>query len=246
MGDEKKDDGVCQQRNIMMEKFMQILRRLPTGEASSSSGHATPFKVHVNFYIPLFEGMIDADVVDKWLNMLEQYFSVHNFSDRENITFSLLKVVPHVKHCGILTLSKGPHMHLKCLWWPLHGIPSRIPLKKNTTMLEATGTSTPDGPLYVKKGTKQYQISPIFSIKSNKIGSESIIDKFIIKQSNKIGSESIIDKFIILGMFILFYKSIRNRKYTVIPIHKRTGSTGLNELTGWKLDDCYDLYQFSI
>jgi hypothetical protein len=46
----------------MMDNFTQILRRLPTGEASSSSGHATPFKVHVNFYIPLFEGLIDADL----------------------------------------------------------------------------------------------------------------------------------------------------------------------------------------
>jgi hypothetical protein len=52
----------------------------------------------VNFDIPLFEGLIDADVVDKWLNLLEGYFSVHNFSDRENITFSLLKVIPHVKY----------------------------------------------------------------------------------------------------------------------------------------------------
>jgi hypothetical protein len=37
------------------------------------------------------------DVVDKWLNLLEGYFSVHNFFDRENITFALLKVIPHVK-----------------------------------------------------------------------------------------------------------------------------------------------------
>ena len=29
--------------------------------------------------------------------MLEGYFSVYNFSERENITFTLLKVVPHVK-----------------------------------------------------------------------------------------------------------------------------------------------------
>ena len=81
-----------------MDNFMQILRRFPMGEASSSSGHATPFKVHVNFDIPLFEGMIDADVVDKWLNMLEGYFLVHNFSNRENITFVLLKIVPRVKY----------------------------------------------------------------------------------------------------------------------------------------------------
>jgi hypothetical protein len=31
------------------------------------------------------------------LNLLEGYFSVHNFFDREKITFALLKVVPHVK-----------------------------------------------------------------------------------------------------------------------------------------------------
>jgi hypothetical protein len=31
------------------------------------------------------------------LNLLEGYFSVHNFSNKENITFALLKVVPHVK-----------------------------------------------------------------------------------------------------------------------------------------------------
>jgi hypothetical protein len=58
----------------MMDNFAQILRRLPTGEAYSSSGHATPFKVQVNFDIPLFEGLIDVDVVDKWLNLLEGYF----------------------------------------------------------------------------------------------------------------------------------------------------------------------------
>jgi hypothetical protein len=109
MGDENKDDGagdpikmlleeaLARQRNKMMDNFTQILRRLPTGEASSSSSHATPFKVQVNFDIPLFEGLIDVDVVDKWLNLLEGYFLVHNFSDREKITFSLLKVVPHVK-----------------------------------------------------------------------------------------------------------------------------------------------------
>ena len=80
-----------------MEKFAEILRRISTREASSSRGHATPFKVHVNFDIPLFEGLIDADAVDKRLNLLEGYFLVHNFPDREKITFALLKVVPHVK-----------------------------------------------------------------------------------------------------------------------------------------------------
>jgi hypothetical protein len=60
--------------------------------------HATPFKLQINFDIPIFEVQIDADVVDKWLNLLEGYFSVHNFSNREKITFSLFKAIPRVKY----------------------------------------------------------------------------------------------------------------------------------------------------
>jgi hypothetical protein len=82
----------------MMDNFTQILRWFPTGEAYSSGGNATPFKVQVNFDIPLFKGLIDTDVVDKWLNLLEGYFSIRNFSNQEKITFALLKVVPHVKY----------------------------------------------------------------------------------------------------------------------------------------------------
>jgi hypothetical protein len=65
---EKKDDGtrdpfemlleesLMQQRTEMMDSFAQILRRLPTDDTSSSSGGASPFKVQINFDIPIFEG----------------------------------------------------------------------------------------------------------------------------------------------------------------------------------------------
>jgi hypothetical protein len=92
------EESLMQQRNEMMDSFTQILRRLPTGDASSSNGGVAPFKVQINFDIPIFEGQIDTDVVDKWLNLLEGYFSIHNFLNKENITFALLKVVPHVKY----------------------------------------------------------------------------------------------------------------------------------------------------
>ena len=112
MADEKKDEGAGdpikilleealeRQRDAMMDSFAQILQRLPRSGASASSsysGNATPFKVQVNFEIPIFEGQIDADAVDKWLNLLEGYFSVHEFSSREKIVFALLKAAPHVK-----------------------------------------------------------------------------------------------------------------------------------------------------
>ena len=86
----------------MMENFSHILQHLSiaTG-AYSSSGHfggTSPFKLQVNFYIPIFEGQIYVDALEKWLNLLEGYFYVHNLSYRENITFTLLKDLPHVKH----------------------------------------------------------------------------------------------------------------------------------------------------
>jgi hypothetical protein len=79
MGDENKYEGVGypfkilleealkKQRNAMMNNFTQILQRFPTSSASASNNHsggATPFKVQVNFDIPIFYGKIDADVID--------------------------------------------------------------------------------------------------------------------------------------------------------------------------------------
>ncbi len=84
-----------------IDTFSQTLRRLLTtteGTLNNNQfGGPNPFKVQVNFDITLFEGQIDADALEKWLNQLEGYFSVHNFSNREKIAFALLKAVPHVK-----------------------------------------------------------------------------------------------------------------------------------------------------
>jgi hypothetical protein len=128
----------------MMDNFAQILRRLPTGDTSSSSDHfggTTPFKVQVNFDIPLFEGQIDVDVVDKWLNLLEGYFSVHNFSNRENITFALLKVVPHVKDWWETYCEQKATEESAIFWSHPLGILSGMLLRNNTTLLEAMMTS---------------------------------------------------------------------------------------------------------
>ena len=51
------EEALEKQRNTVMDKFSQILQWLPTGGAFASSNHfrgTTPFKVHVNFDIPVF------------------------------------------------------------------------------------------------------------------------------------------------------------------------------------------------
>jgi hypothetical protein len=114
MVEEKKNDGAVdsinllleksleRERDKMMENFAHILQHLLIEKGMSSSrdhfGGTSPFKVQVNFDIPIFEGQIDTNALEKWLNMLEGYFFVHNFSDKEKITFALLKALPHVKH----------------------------------------------------------------------------------------------------------------------------------------------------
>jgi hypothetical protein len=96
------EEALVRQRNEMMDKFDQICQRLSmvATEASSTRIHftsATPFKVQVNFDIPLFEGQIDANALEKWLNELEGYYSIQKNSDSENITFALLKSLPRVR-----------------------------------------------------------------------------------------------------------------------------------------------------
>jgi hypothetical protein len=59
------EEALMQQRNEMMDSFSQILRWLPTGNASSSNGGIAPLKVQINFDIPIFEGQIDVDALDK-------------------------------------------------------------------------------------------------------------------------------------------------------------------------------------
>jgi hypothetical protein len=82
----------------MKNSFAQIIRRIPTSDTYSSNGGVTTFKLQIKFNITIFEGQIDIYFVDKWLNLLEGHFSIHNFSNRENIMFALLKAVPHVKY----------------------------------------------------------------------------------------------------------------------------------------------------
>jgi hypothetical protein len=176
MEGEKKDDGtgdpfkllieesLTQQRNEMMDSFAQILRQLPTGDASSSNGGATPLKVQINFDIPIFEGHIDADVVDKWLNLLEGYFFFHNFSNRENITFDSSKSFPMSKIGGKHSVSKRKQRNPNYFQSRPPGNPSGMLLRNNTTLSKVMTTCIPNGPHCSKKETKKCQISQISSI----------------------------------------------------------------------------------
>jgi hypothetical protein len=104
----------------MLENFSQILKRflkiIGTYSSRSHFGDATPFKLQVNFDIPIFEGQIDADALEKWLNFQEGYFFVQNFSNSENITFALLKALTHVKNWWETYWEKGSIEEYGIFW----------------------------------------------------------------------------------------------------------------------------------
>jgi len=85
-------EALGQQKNEIMDNFMQILWQvnIATREPSTSNHFkgVIPFKVQVEFYIPLFEGKIDVDDLEKWLSLLKDYCFVKYFSTGENITFT--------------------------------------------------------------------------------------------------------------------------------------------------------------
>ena len=139
----------------MKDNFVQILQRLPTSGTSSSTNHfgvATPFKVQVNFEIPIFKDQIDADAIYRWLNLLEGYFSVHDFYDRENIPFSLLKFAPMSNTGGKPTVSK--RMKGNPLYSQPHPlvIHSKMASRNNITPWGAMRKNTSNGPRCGNKG----------------------------------------------------------------------------------------------
>ena len=84
--------------------------------ASTSSNHfggTIPFKVQVNFDIPILEGQIDADALEKWVNLLEGYFSVYNFSIEKISLSPSLRLSPMSKTSGRLIVNKPPQRNLR-------------------------------------------------------------------------------------------------------------------------------------
>jgi hypothetical protein len=100
------EEPLMQQRNEMMDSFVQILRRLPTSYAYSLSRGTTPFKVQIKFDIPIFEGHIDADAVDKWLNLQKGIFLSIIFQTEKRLCLHSSNLFPMSKIGGRIFVRK--------------------------------------------------------------------------------------------------------------------------------------------
>jgi hypothetical protein len=96
-----------------------------------------------------------VDAIEKCLNLLEGYFSIHNFSDRENITFVLLKVIPHVKDwwenlCEKKETEESTLFVVVTTWGSFRDV-----IKGKYYHVGSYTTYIHDGPHCSKKGTNQ-------------------------------------------------------------------------------------------
>ena len=79
-----------------------------TSKSSDHFGGMSPFKVQVNFDIPISEGQIDVDALEKWVNLLEGYFSVYSFYEEKISLFPSLRLSPLSMIGWKLIVSKTP------------------------------------------------------------------------------------------------------------------------------------------
>ncbi|KAI3729805.1 hypothetical protein L6452_18475 [Arctium lappa] len=54
-----------------------------------------PFKVEARIDIPTFDGTIDVEKLDYWIDQLETCFTLYGFSSNEKVSFARLKLTSH-------------------------------------------------------------------------------------------------------------------------------------------------------
>lgn len=58
-------------------------------------GSHRPFKVEARIDIPTFDGTVDAEKLDSWIDQLETYFTLYGFNSSEKVAFARLKLTSH-------------------------------------------------------------------------------------------------------------------------------------------------------
>ncbi|GJU61477.1 putative reverse transcriptase domain-containing protein [Tanacetum coccineum] len=52
-------------------------------------------KVKARIYIPIYDGTVDAEKLDSWIDQLETYFTLYGFSSSDKVIFARLKLTSH-------------------------------------------------------------------------------------------------------------------------------------------------------
>ncbi|KAA8535891.1 hypothetical protein F0562_030894 [Nyssa sinensis] len=79
---------------------------------SPTEGKLRPFKVEARMEIPTFDGTVDAEKLDSWIDQLETYFTLYGFSSTEKVSFARLKLINHALTWWNAYLKNGPEQEI--------------------------------------------------------------------------------------------------------------------------------------
>ncbi|KAA8542785.1 hypothetical protein F0562_023937 [Nyssa sinensis] len=77
-----------------------------------AEGKLRPFKVEARVEIPTFDGTVDAEKLDSWIDQLETYFTLYGFSSTEKVSFARLKLINHALTWWNAYLKSGPEQEI--------------------------------------------------------------------------------------------------------------------------------------
>ena len=66
-------------------------------------GGMAPVRVDAKVELPVYDGSIDGEKLDNWIDQLESYFSPYGYDDMQRIAFARLKLTSHA-----------------LIWWNFH------------------------------------------------------------------------------------------------------------------------------
>ena len=58
-------------------------------------GGMAPVRVDAKVELPVYDGSIDGEKLDNWIDQLESYFSLYGYDDMQRIAFARLKLASH-------------------------------------------------------------------------------------------------------------------------------------------------------
>ena len=79
-------------RNLDQGKNLKDLGKIKSFSSSSN----LPFKVEAKLEIPMYDGQVNVEVLNRWLKQMEVYFVLYQVQEVQHIYFSILKMTGHV------------------------------------------------------------------------------------------------------------------------------------------------------
>nr|CAD1829796.1 unnamed protein product [Ananas comosus var. bracteatus] len=153
---------------------------------SVAEGRSKSFKVEAKIEIPNYDGIVDAKKLDAWLDQLETYVDLYNYSNAKKVTFAKLKFVGYALIWSKTTLQTFTNEEFT---WSQF----KLLIRQEFYPMGYKEERWKPGMSYAKGVTRQYRTTPPTSgVKPWRLASPLTIHRFFINTPRAYRSSSIL------------------------------------------------------